>query len=517
MDKKIAREIIDEIILRSIVDGNILDNIKRKIAKKYSIADLIPNSSILEHAKSSERDRLKILIKKPVRTISGVVIVAVMSKPGICPGKCIYCPQGENVPKSYTGLEPAARRGAMFEYDPYNQVMDRIKQLTAIGHATEKIELIIMGGTFLSYATDYKVNFVKRLFDALNGVDSDTLENAKKLNETAEHRCVGLTIETRPDFCREKEIDEMLLFGATRVELGVQSLSDEVFKKVNRGHTVADVALSTKLLKDSGFKIVYHMMPGLMQKKQEDIKMFETLFSDERFCPDMLKIYPTLVIKGTKLYDMWKNGEYSPLDTKSAADIIAHAKKKIPSYVRVMRVQRDIPKEKIDCGVENSNLREYVVRRADVLGIKCRCIRCREAGHKMLHGDKSGGNKSMCVLEYDASGSKEYFISYEDKKNDILYGYVRLRIVNDSFRSEFSGKMAVVRELKVVGTSLALGDDKIGAYQHKGLGVKLMARAQEIAKENGVKKILVISAVGTKEYYRKLGYKDVGVYVGKEL
>ncbi|MCK4967991.1 MAG: tRNA uridine(34) 5-carboxymethylaminomethyl modification radical SAM/GNAT enzyme Elp3, partial [Candidatus Aenigmarchaeota archaeon] len=404
-----------------------------------------------------------------------------------------------------------------FEYDPYNQVKDRLKQLTAIGHATDKVELIIMGGTFLSYLKDYKFNFVKRLFDALNGVDSDTLDAAKKLNETTEHRCVGLTIETRPDFCREKEIDEMLSFGATRVELGVQSLSDEVFKKVNRGHTLADVALSTKLLKDSGFKIVYHMMPGLMQTKQKDIQMFETLFSDERFCPDMLKIYPTLVIKGTKLYDMWKNGEYSPLDTKSAADIIAHAKKKIPKYVRVMRVQRDIPKEKIDCGVENSNLREYVVRRADELGVKCKCIRCREAGHHAIKGDISVGKKEIMVQEYVASGGKEYFISYEDKKKDILYGYVRLRIVTDSFRPEFSGKTAIVRELKVVGTSLALGDDKTESFQHKGLGAKLMGRAEEIAKENNIKKILVIAAVGTKEYYRKLGYADFGAYVVKDI
>ncbi|MCK4551109.1 MAG: tRNA uridine(34) 5-carboxymethylaminomethyl modification radical SAM/GNAT enzyme Elp3, partial [Candidatus Aenigmarchaeota archaeon] len=266
VDKEIAREIIADILSGKAKDGIALDNLKRKIAKKYAIKDLIQNSAILEHAKKSEKERLTVLIKKPVRTISGVAIVAVMSKPGVCPGKCIYCPQGENAPKSYTGLEPAARRGAMFAYDPYLQAKDRIKQLTAIGHATDKVELIIMGGTFLSYSKGYKMNFVKRLFDALNGVDSKTLDDAKKINETAHHRCVGLTIETRPDFCKEKEIDEMLLMGATRVELGVQTLSDEVLNKVNRGHTIEDTVRSTQLLKDSGFKIVYHMMPGLMQK-----------------------------------------------------------------------------------------------------------------------------------------------------------------------------------------------------------------------------------------------------------
>ena len=515
VDRKIAREIIDDILLGKAKHGIALDNLKRKIAKKYTIKDLTQNSAILEHAEKSEKERLTVLIKKPVRTISGVAIVAVMSKPGACPGKCIYCPQGENAPKSYTGLEPAARRGAMFAYDPYLQAKDRIKQLTAIGHATDKVELIIMGGTFLSYSLDYKMNFVKRLFDALNGVDSKTLDDAKKINEAANHRCVGLTIETRPDFCKEKEINEMLKMGATRVELGVQSLSDEVLAKVNRGHTIEDTVRSTQLLKDSGFKIVYHMMPGLMQKKREDIKMFETLFFDERFCPDMLKIYPTLVISGTKLYDMWKKGEYSPLDTERAADIIARAKKKLPVFVRVMRVQRDIPKEKIDCGVENSNLREYVGRRAEELGIKCRCIRCREAGHKGLKGGLKTGRKEIVVLKYGASGGVEYFVSVEDVKNDILFGYVRLRILGKPFREEFKGETAVVRELKVVGTSTALGDEKIGSFQHKGIGAKLMAKAEEIAKKEGAKKILVIAAVGTKEYYRKLGYKDAGAYVGK--
>ncbi|MCK4550642.1 MAG: GNAT family N-acetyltransferase, partial [Candidatus Aenigmarchaeota archaeon] len=233
--------------------------------------------------------------------------------------------------------------------------------------------------------------------------------------------------------------------------------------------------------------------------------------------PDMLKIYPTLVIKGTKLYDMWKNGEYSPLDTESAADIIARAKKKLPVFVRVMRVQRDIPKEKIDCGVLNSNLREFVGRRANELGIKCRCIRCREAGLKGLKGESKEGKKEIVVMKYDASGGVEYFISVEAKKNDIIYGYVRLRIPSEPFREEFKGNAAVVRELKVVGTSTALGDDKTDSFQHKGFGAKLMAKAEEIAKKEGAKKILVIAAVGTKEYYRKMGYKDVGAYVWKGL
>jgi len=519
---KIEKAILE--IKNKIVSGEIetkkdLEKFKAKVAKKYDLGRIIKNSEILERMSNEEKEKfLHILIKRPVRTISGVCVVAVMTPPKNCPGQCIYCPGGKTSPKSYTGKEPAAMRAGMFDYDAYKQVKFRLRQLEKIGHNTEKVEIIIMGGTFLSLKKEDREEFVKGIYDALNGEKSSSLEEAKLKNEKAKHRCVALTIETRPDFCGKREILEMLNYGTTRVEIGVQVLNDEIYEFVKRGHTVKDVVEATKLLKDSGLKVVYHLMPGLFQTLEEDIRMFKKVFTDPNFMPDMIKIYPALVIKGTKLYEMWKNGKYKPLEDEEAAELIAKVKGFIPVWCRIMRVQRDIPAYLIEAGVKSSNLRELVLKKAKEMGIKCRCIRCREAGHKWLKEKVIPKKGDVIVRCYNASKGKEYFISYEDVEQDILLGFCRLRIPD--FKNVFIEEIknsGIVRELKVFGFSLNLGKKDKFSFQHRGIGKLLMREAEEICMKEGLKKISVIAAIGTREYYKKLGYKKGKYYMVKEL
>ncbi|OYT33622.1 MAG: tRNA uridine(34) 5-carboxymethylaminomethyl modification radical SAM/GNAT enzyme Elp3 [Candidatus Aenigmarchaeota archaeon ex4484_52] len=492
---------------------------KQILSKKFNLDFIIPNSLILEYNVNKDVFVNNFLIKKKIRTISGVAIIAVMIKPHKCPGKCIYCPNSNIAPKSYTGLEPATRRAIMFNFDPYLQVKNRLEQLNAIGHSTEKIEIIIMGGTFLSLSKKYQINFVKNIFDSLNDKKSKNLDDAKKTNETAKHRCVGLTIETRPDFCDKEQIKQMLYLGATRVELGVQILNNKIYKKTNRGHTIKDVAKATELLKNSGLKILYHIMPGLGTKKN-DLDSFKLLFSDERFFPDMLKIYPVLVIEGTELHNLWKQKKYKALDIKKAVELICEFKKQVPEFVRIMRVQRDISKEKIIAGVDAGNLRELIEKQMQKQYIKCRCIRCREAGHNIYKKNHKihKNNIELKYIKYIASGSEEYFIYLIDKKQDILFGYLRLRILNKNCKiitKEITKNSAIIRELKVFGTSTPLGDNYDFSFQHRGFGKLLIKKAEELTKKANKNKLLVMSAVGTKQYYEKFGFEKDGVYMSK--
>ena len=511
-----ARKIIDDILSGKIKDKVALRKAKIKLSRESKLSGIISNSKIYEHATETEKNNLGILVRKPVRTISGVAVVAVMCRPGKCPGNCIYCPDFNGAPRSYTGKEPAAMRAERMGHDPFKQVEHRMFQLGEIGHKTSKVELIIMGGTFPSEDWAYQQEFVKRCFDAMNGSCSSDLKSAQVLNEMSEHRCVGLTIETRPDFSKREQIDRFLELGATRVELGVQTTSDEIYRKVNRGHTVLDVIESTRQLKDAGYKVCYHYMPGLLVDAEEDIKRFSALFDNPDFRPDMLKIYPTLIIKGTKLYDMWKKGEYTPYDNEEAVSVIARMKAVVPSYVRIMRVQRDIPAYNIESGSSWGNLREVVAKKCDELSIKCKCIRCREAGHSLYKKNIRSVDLKMYVDKYEASGGVEFFISKEDKGVGILEGYLRMRYPSGSFRAEIDKDTAIVRELKVVGAVVPVGE-KGASIQHKGLGGELMTRSEEIAKADGKKKMVVISAVGTRKYYEKLGYVLDGPYMSKKL
>jgi len=510
-----------------------IEDIKRECIREFQLdIGFPPNSEIIRYATEEEkRELIPILRKKPVRTISGVAVVAVMTSPEKCPhGKCIFCPGGINsvfgdVPQSYTGREPATMRGLMYNFDPYVQTKERIRQLEKIGHPTDKIELIIMGGTFPARDMEYQDNFIKGCLDALNERSSNTLEEAQKINETAKHRCVALTVETRPDYCGEKEINQMLKLGTTRVELGVQTIYNHILEYVERGHTVEDTIRATQLLKDSGLKVSYHIMPGLPGSTVEmDKKVFKEIFSNPDFRPDLVKIYPCLVLEGTKLYKLWKEGKFKPIGEKEAVDIIVYAKSIMPKWVRTSRIQRDIPATVIVDGVKKSNLGELVYKTLEKSGIRCRCIRCREVGHviykKGIYPDPE--NIKLCRENYSASGGHEIFLSYEDVEKDILIGYLRLRIPYKPFRPEIDDKTALVRQLHVCGQEQALfgegyREEEI-LWQHRGYGRSLLREAERIAREEyHMKKILVTSGIGAREYYRKLGYRRIGPYMGKEL
>jgi len=517
-----AGEDVAELILSGKIRNKVeLWQAKVRASERYGVAGVVRNSGILAHIPESMRESkvVELLRIRPMRTISGVNVIAVMTK-GECPGKCIYCPRGENAPKSYTGKEPAAMRAIQNEYDPFRQVNSRVRQLEEIGHRVSKCEVIVMGGTFNSMPKDYQEWFVKRCFDAMNGFESSTLEEAQSANETAARRVVGLTIETRPDWAGEEEVDELLRYGTTRIELGVQTLSEKVYRKVKRGHGVKEVIDATRVCKDSLLKVLYHMMPGLFAGKEEDVGSFRMLFEDERFRPDMLKIYPCLVMEGTELYNLWRKGEFKPYSAEEAAEVIADAMRFVPRYVRVMRVQRDIPSYLIADGVKKSNLRQLVEEKLKKEGRKCQCIRCREIGYRVMKDGVKPILKSIRLnrMDYDASGGKEVFLSFDEMKHDALVGFLRLRIPSERVhRKELRGA-AGVRELHVYGEMLPVGKKRVKEFQHMRFGRMLLEEAERIAKDEfGCRKLAVISGVGAREYYFKLGYKRDGPYVSKEL
>ncbi len=499
-----------------------------KVAGKYNLNKVPSNAEIIQHLTPEERVKLiPVLRRKVVRTISGVTVVAVMTKPSPCPQEepCAYCPGGLTfgVPQSYTGQEPAALRGAQNEYNAYDQVRTRIEQLEAIGHKVDKVELIIMGGTFPSTPQEYQEDFVKQCLDAITETKSSSLNEAKKTAETSRIRNVGITVETRPDWAKMDQVNNMLSMGVTRVELGVQNIYNDIYERVNRGHRVQDVIEATRVMKDAGLKVVYHLMPGLPGSSFErDLKGFKEIFSNPNFKPDMIKLYPCLVIKGTKVYDWWKQGDFHPYTTEEAALVIAEMKKFVPPWVRIMRVQRDIPANLIEAGVKLSNLRQIALEKLGSEGGKCRCIRCREAGHRWLRdGFRLDPEKiRIKTITEEASDGRELFISAEDPENDVLVGFVRLRIPSEkATRQEIaSDKTAIVRELRIYGPLVPVGKHLVGAWQHKGYGGVLLSEAEQVSTEDyNRNKIVVISALGTKQYYKQFGYRYDGPYVSKQL
>jgi elongator complex protein 3 len=533
-------EIIDELLKKRPKTKNELQRLKIKFCKKHSLKKVPSNADILANVDDEENYQiLECLLKiKPMRTISGVAPVAVMTSPADCPhGRCIYCPGGvkKGTPQSYTGREPAALRAKFNDFDPFRQTKARIEQLETIGHHTDKIDLIVMGGTFPAREMQYQEGFIKGCFDAMNNTVSSSLREAHKLNEESKHRCIGMTIETRPDWCKESHIDRMLEQGCTRAELGVQTTMDGVLKFVERGHDVSDTVEATRLLKDAGLKVGYHMMPFMPNTTSgEDLENFRKIFENDAFKPDMLKIYPTLVIEGTKLYDLWKSGKYKAKSVQDAVKLIVEVKKIVPKWVRIQRIQRDIPIQLIEDGVINSNLREIVRVKLDEIGAKCKCIRCREVGHRLLNGEKiESENVKLLHVYYNASEGEEVFVSFEDTEKDILIGYVRLRKPSERVhRKEMKEKScAVIRELRVLGAMVPLGEESdkdkntlkdifsiTEKWQHRGFGVALMKECENIAEEKwDVKRILVNSGVGARNYYKKMGYERIGAYVGKGL
>ena len=459
-------------------------------------------------------------IRKFARTISGVTPLAVMTAPARCPGNCVYCPTYPDAPQSYTPESPAVLRARRFDYDARQQVEARLGIFTEMGHPTDKIELIIMGGTFLAQPVDYQYRFIKECYDGLNGATSATLEEAKLLNETTRNRCTGLCIETRPDWCGQAEIERMLEFGTTRVELGVQTLDDDIYRLVRRGHGVEEVVKATALLREHGFKVYYHWMPGLPgSTPAKDLEMSQQLFSDDRFKPDGLKLYPTMVVQGTELEKWYQQGRYQPYDDDTMIDLIIKIKSIVPEYVRISRVLRDIPSKFIVGGLKDS-LRDIVKERMKQEGIECRCTRCREYGHRSLAGWEIG-EPHLTRIDYDAAGCKEVFFSFEDDK-ETLFGLLRLRIQSVPVpvlgRGE-KGNEAIVRELHIFGPEVPLSEKNTKAAQHKGLGKALLREAERIAKDEfNADRMIILSGTGAKEYYRtEFDYKSQGDYMVKTL
>ena len=555
MEKEFYNELIKTLLKKKLSKLD-LHKLKVKLCKKYKIKKIPTDIQVLLHAAPSQINKLK-LITKPTRTISGVAVIAVMSYPFSCPhGKCLMCPGGPasifgDIPQSYTGKEPATMRAIRNEFDAYLQVMNRLEHYIVMGHVPDKVELIVMGGTFPSFRKSYQEKFITDCFKAMNDFSrvffrnkkfdftkfkkffelpgnvadkertkkiisklkklkkKSSLETEQKKNEKSSIRCVGLTLETRPDYAFLKNANEMLRLGATRIELGVQSVYEKPLKLIKRGHTVKDSIKSIRILKDMGFKINAHYMlglPGLTPKK--DLEGLKQLFENPDFRPDMLKIYPCMVIEGTKIYDLWKKKKYKPLTTKKAARLIAEFKKTVPEYVRIMRVQRDIPTYMTAAGVDKTNLRQYVHEIMKKKKTKCRCIRCREAGRGIIKS-----KPRIIIREYEASGGIELFISAE--ADDCVLGFLRLRFPSQCLRKEITKDSVLVRELHVYGPAVKIG--KKGAFQHKGIGKTLLKTAESIAKKSRKNKVVVISGIGVREYYKKLGYKKQGAYMVKSI
>jgi len=465
---------------------------------------------------------------KPVRTQSGVAPVTVLTKPWGCPGNCIYCPSEPNMPKSYIESEPGAQRAAALHFDPYLQVQRRIQALENIGHNTEKIELIVLGGTWSYYTKSYQKWFIKRCFEAINSPDEnepeqkeretswEELEKQQKINETAKHRCVGLSLETRPDLITKNEIIRMRKLGTTKVQVGVQTLRNKLLKLNRRGHTIKDTKDAFKLLRLAGFKIQAHWMVNLLgatpQKDRED---FNKLWEKE-LQPDELKIYPTAIIENTELYELYKKGKYKPYSEDELIELISDLKLQVPEFCRITRIIRDIPAQNIVAGNKKSNLRQVVQRYLKEEGKSCECIRCREIkGQEVIATDLV-----LKTIEYKTLNSTEYFLSFVTKENKIA-GFLRLSIPKKEFRKthfiEELKNSSVIREIHVYGQVVALGKEAEGKAQHLGLGKKLIEKAEEITKKNKLHKISVISAIGTREYYKKRGFDLKKLYMGKCL
>lgn len=491
---------------------------KQLLAKK--IGRIVKDSEILsayrELVRSGEMStsvQLEIaLMTRSIRTESGVTPFAVMTKPYICPGQCTFCPLELGMPKSYLSDEPAAARAKSLNFDPQLQISSRLEQLRVTGHLSDKIELIVIGGTFSNYPEQYKRDFFKSMIDAVNGFESPTLLDAQNANETAIRRIVGISIETRPDWLDEKEVRLLRDLGVTKIQVGVQAFDESILKRIKRGHTLDRVAEATRLLKDAGIKVCYHFMPNLpLSTPEKDLEMARMMYEDPRFKPDFLKVYPSQVIAGTELYREWERGEYQPYPDELLKDVLKNIKKITPRWVRIDRLVRDISKKWVAAGTKATNMRQVIQKELAEEGSPCVCIRCRE-----VRGQSSSTAPLLLQEIIDTLGGTEYFLSYEE--NDRLYSLLRLRLPSDHtpLFPELAGS-AIIREIHTFGRTVAVGKKSETKPQHGGLGKKLIAVAENIAREKGYGKIAVISAIGTRGYYRKLGYSLEGLYMTKVL
>ncbi len=495
-----------------------LERIKRKVVKEYGASSFPTNTSLLQEyqkMKGKNKRILSLLRTRPVRSLSGVVNISVLTKPYPCPGRCIYCPEKENMPKSYLDGEPAAMRALKNDYHPREQVQKRIEALKRTGHPTDKIELRIVGGTWSFYPEEYKEWFIKECFDACNEKNSETLKEAQEKNEEASHRIVCLSIETRPDYIDEREIRNLRRFGVTMVEMGVQSLSNEILSYVKREHGKEETVRATKLLRDAGFKICYQIMTNLPKSSPEkDLETFRELFDNPSFRPDFLKIYPCLVIKDTPLHELYKEGRHKIYTDEELTELLVRIKRDIiPRYVRIQRLFRDIPVPEIEGGCKTSNLREIIKKRAKEEGWRCKCIRCREVKSKYDPEEEL----DLFREDYQASEGKEVFLTIENKKRDKLYALLRMRDPSGHLFSSLKDA-GIIREIKTYGEQLPFHSKNESSPQHRGLGKKMIKKAEKITKKEFRKDHLaVIAGVGVRKYWREMNYHLKETYMVKDL
>jgi elongator complex protein 3 len=520
-EAELARRLLDG-ILAGRLDRRSLQAEKLRLASELRLVGLPSNADLLAHARPEERPRVESVLRtRPTRSISGVTIVTIQSSPAACPhGKCTYCPGGPDfgTAQSYTGDEPAARRAARHGFDPHAQTAGRLADLRATGHATDKVDLIVQGGTFTARDEGYQRWFVQRALDAMNGRDSASLAEAQAWNEGAPSRCIGLTIETKPDWATTRDVDLSLELGCTRYELGVQTVFEDVLRLTHRGHTMRETIEAFQVVKDAGLKLCAHVMPGQPGSSFErDLETFRQMFEDPRFAPDMLKIYPTLVIAGTPLHALWRAGKFVPVTEEDCVRLLAEVKAMAPPWLRIQRIDRDIPSPRIEAGVKKLNLRELVHAEMARRGTRCRCIRCREAGHVASKEGREPGRLELTRARYASAGGVEHFLALEDVERDILVAFVRLREPGArAHRPEAQGAL-LLRELKVFGSEVPLGEHREGAHQHRGHGARLVAEAEGLASDLGRERMVVTAGVGVRPYYARLGYERLGPYVAKRI
>ncbi len=542
--KKLSERFFDAILRSRSKDREALARAKRRAAGRFGRP--LPDNTVLRrrYERLVKEGRLahspvleKLLVRREVRTLSGVAIITVLTKPFPCPGKCVYCPTEAIMPKSYLSNEPAAMRALLNKFDPYDQMTTRLRALSDNGHPTDKIELIVKGGTWSAYPWDYRQWFVKRAFDACNQFSktgrkrkipvSRSLAVSQRLNETAAHRIIGLTLETRPDWISPPEVVRLRTLGCTRIELGVQSTRDDLLALTKRGHDVAAVRKAGRLLRDAGFKVDYHLMPQLPGSSPEtDYQDVKTLFDDSDFRPDMIKLYPCVVVPQAELYEWWKKGEYKPYPDERLIEMLIRVKSElIPPYCRISRLIRDIPSTSIAAGNAVTNLREVIQAKMRERGLRCRCLRCREIGHQPsdVSLQLSTVRPKLFDRIYEASGGREHFLSLESPDERVVFAFCRLRLPAKTAPSELCDLIpeisgaAFIRELHTYGHLVPIDARKKSASQHTGLGRTLMAEAERIAREAGYEKMAVISGIGVRGYYRKLGYRLKGTYMVKQL
>ena len=538
---ELVLKFLKEIIIDEPKDVGEMEKRKREFSARNK-CDVIVNRDVISVAKENELMLSlgieKLLLKRAVRTISGVTPIGILTKAYPCPGRCAFCPTETKMPKSYLSSQPAAARALRNKFHPHKQVSSRIAALEDSGHPVSKLEIIVMGGTWSFLPKRYQSWFIKNVYDAANQFKSRTLKEAIKANETAKHRIIGLTLETRPDYITQEELARMRRYGCTRVEIGVQTIDDEISALNLRDQTKEQVAYATKLMREFGFKFCYHLMPGLYGSTPEkDLIMLRDIFENADYKPDFVKIYPCQVLPNSLLANWWKEGKFEPLHDVELIKLLLKMKQFVPEWTRVMRLLRDIPVGNILSGAKFSNLRQILKQQPkklkEVLGEKdfdeifndgfkwpCKCIRCREVGfsEKKLVVDS---RPVLIRRDYDAAGGTEVFLSFESADKKTIYALLRLRKPDIRFTSKYFSSVlknaALIREVHSYGSEITVGEGS-GIGQHRGLGRRLIEEAERIAREEWrLKRMTIIAGVGTREYYKKFGYTEKCTYMTKKL